>query len=159
MKVLILIFSLIVLTAFAEEPAWLTPSNPSPTITVEWDASTSTNVVSYNIYYGIGHGQYTNRVQITSGLTIRITLAERGLKYYLAATAVDSTGLESDFSNEITYTAPEPPGPPVMHPTFTATIESQDGLFAPWEEQADLQYSLDSTAEHKFFRLKIETNQ
>lgn len=94
---------------------FLQPSNnPPASIQLAWDASSSPDVGSYNVYYGVGSGQYTNKVtSVGTNLTVTITLL-RGASYYFAATAVSTNGLESDFSNEINYRPANKPVPPFL---------------------------------------------
>jgi hypothetical protein len=75
---------------------------------------------SYNIYYGGKSGNYTNKV---SGiLTASITLA--GLMgadtYYFAATTVNTAGIESLLSKEISYLIPSSSVVPSQQPTLTS---------------------------------------
>ena len=60
--------------------------------------------VRYNVHYGTGSLAYTNVVTATN-TTVEIIGLKEALVYYFAATAVDDTGLESDFSNEVTWRA------------------------------------------------------
>ena len=80
---------------------------PPGTVTLAWDPSSGTNVIAnYNVYYGVASATYTNvvaagtnthRVRLQSGL---------GVTYYFAATAVDTNGLESDYSTEVSALIP-----------------------------------------------------
>lgn len=89
-------------------------------VSLAWDSSTDPSVVSYNIYMGSQSRAYTNSVS-ASCCTGAFTNLVPGVTYYFAATAVDSAGLESDYSVEVAYTVPIStnlppgvPGPPVM---------------------------------------------
>jgi len=97
--------------------AQLVPSNTPPSVTLAWDASPSTNIVHYNIYVGYNSGQYVDR--LNTGNTNQFTIADliAGKSYFFAATAVDSSGQESVFSNEVSYTAPGRPTPPILRIT------------------------------------------
>jgi fibronectin type 3 domain-containing protein len=78
-------------------------------VTLSWQASTTSNV-TYNVYFGtISGGPYTrvNSSPIT-GLTYQDLGAIAGNTYYYVATAVDSSGNESVYSNEIKVTIPTP---------------------------------------------------
>ncbi len=76
-------------------------------VTLAWDPSPSTNLAGYNVYYGAGCGQYTNIVNAGNTTTVTIPGLVQGVTYFFAATAYDTSELESDFSNEIVYTVPE----------------------------------------------------
>ena len=70
-------------------------------VTLTWTASTSPNVIGYNIYRGpASNGLFT---RITSLLVADTTFTDNavqsGQTYYYVATAVDSSGRESAYSN------------------------------------------------------------
>ncbi len=77
-------------------------------VTLAWDPSPDANVVRYYVYYGAGSADYTNRVNAGNATSVTISNLLVAGGYYFAATAVDDSGLESDFSNEISYTVPVP---------------------------------------------------
>jgi len=85
----------------------VTPTQHSVNLT--WTASTS-SVSGYNIYRGTqSGGPY---VKISSNLqtstTYRDSTVQSGTSYYYVVTAVDSTGAESSYSNEVTAVIPTP---------------------------------------------------
>lgn len=71
-----------------------------------WNPSPDTNVVGYNIYYGISSGHYTSEISAGNNTTVEVTGLVQGVTYYFAATSYDSSGDESDFSNEASYYIP-----------------------------------------------------
>lgn len=75
-------------------------------ITLAWDPSTGPNVSGYNVYYGTASGSYSKT--ISSGMATNATITDltAGVTYYFAATAVDTAGLESAYSNEVEFTMP-----------------------------------------------------
>jgi hypothetical protein len=85
------------------------------TVTLAWYASPGTNVIAeYTIYYGVASRTYTNVQSAGTNLTLSVSNLVEGETYYFAATAVDSFGLESDYSTEV-FTVigqkrPEPAG-------------------------------------------------
>ena len=87
----------------------LTPlaSLAAGTVTLAWDASSGTNVIAnYNVYYGVASGTYTNSVSAGTNLTVSVSNLVEGTTYYFAATAVDTDGLESDYSTEVSTLIP-----------------------------------------------------
>lgn len=76
-------------------------------VTLAWDSSPDPTVVGYNIYSGVASGTYTNRVDAGNATTGNISNLVEGTTYFFAVTAYDASGLESDFSNEISFTVPE----------------------------------------------------
>ena len=79
---------------------------PTASLTLAWDASASTNVMNYKIYYGTNSGSYPQVVSAGQATQTTIAGFTPGTTYYFAATASDSTGLESAFSTEISFTVP-----------------------------------------------------
>ncbi len=78
-------------------------SDPT-SVSLAWNPSPDTNVVGYRLYYGAVSGQYTNSVLVGSTSATTITGLVNGTTYYFAITAHDAGGLESAFSNEVSYT-------------------------------------------------------
>lgn len=70
-------------------------------VNLAWDPSPSTNVVRYNLYYGAKSGEYTNCSSAGSNLFFLVSGLNQFETYYFAATALDTLGLESDFSDEL----------------------------------------------------------
>jgi hypothetical protein len=71
-------------------------------LTLAWDASASTNVVGYRLYYGTNTRSYQFVTNTSLMLTQSVALPHRG-RWFFAATAYDANGLESDFSNEVSW--------------------------------------------------------
>ena len=101
-------------------------------VTLAWDSSTDTNLgpITYNIYWGVATRTYTNSASAGTNLTLTVTNLARGSTYYFAATALctnsfptngTSTNLvESDYSTEVSWTAPFPPAIPTTFRIITA---------------------------------------
>jgi Abnormal spindle-like microcephaly-assoc'd, ASPM-SPD-2-Hydin len=85
-------------------------SAPQHSVSLTWNASTSSNVVGYNVYRGtVSGGPYT---RINSSLETSTSdtdnTVQGGQTYYYVVTAVDSTGAESVYSNQTTAVIPYP---------------------------------------------------
>lgn len=83
----------------------------SHSVVLTWDASTSPDVVGYNVYRsGVSGGPYTelNGSLPVAGLTYTDTAVLAGQTYYYVVTAVDSEGIESAYSNEASASVPSP---------------------------------------------------
>ena len=77
------------------------------TATLVWDPSSGTDVITnYNIYYGVASATYTAVVAAGTNTTVSISNLAEGTTYYFAATAVDTFGLESDYSIEASALIP-----------------------------------------------------
>ena len=75
---------------------------PPQSATLAWDPSPGTNgIANYNVYYGVASATYTNVVAAGTNTTVSISNLVNGTTYYFAATAVATSGLESDYSAEV----------------------------------------------------------
>jgi hypothetical protein len=83
---------------------------PQHSVNLSWTASTSQNIIGYNIYRSVkSGGPYSriNSVLNASTLYTDSTVTD-GLTYYYVTTAVDSTNVESAYSNQTTAVIPPP---------------------------------------------------
>jgi Malectin domain len=90
---------------------FLAPCALAAPLTLAWDAAAG--ATGYLIHYGTASRHYTATVQVTDGHTTTAALSalDPAQVYYMAVTAYDDAGDESDFSNEILY---QPAHPEVM---------------------------------------------
>ena len=109
----------------------------SASVTLAWDPSPDPDVVGYRVYVGQSSGVYAPPVDLGNQTSVTISNLQEGIPYFFAVTAYNSLGLESDPSNEVSFTPPivDPPRDPnaplftrarlLMKPqmTFTAAIE------------------------------------
>jgi hypothetical protein len=73
-------------------------------VKLAWSASPSPGVAAYRVYYGPTSGAYTSFVQVAAPvMSAVIGNLPDGVTHYLAAKAVDTAGVESDYSNEATF--------------------------------------------------------
>jgi hypothetical protein len=82
----------------------------SHSATLNWIASTSTNVVGYNVYRGTQSGGPYTKLNGTpvAATTYADSNVTAGTTYYYVVTAVDSTGAESAHSTEVSAAIPTP---------------------------------------------------
>ncbi len=101
-------------------------------VTLAWDPSPDASVVAYKVYYGPSSRSYTNSIQVGNVTNASIAGLMEGATYYFGATALDNSGLESDFSNETVFTVPVPPGnqSPTLNTLASVTINESAGLQA-----------------------------
>ncbi len=84
--------------------------------TFSWLPNTGSNLAGYKVYYGVtsGHYDYVTDVHFPTPNDGRVQASIGGLSegttYYFAATAYDTSGVESDYSTEAVY-SPPPPNP------------------------------------------------
>jgi Abnormal spindle-like microcephaly-assoc'd, ASPM-SPD-2-Hydin len=82
----------------------------SHSATLNWIASTSSNVVGYYVYRGTQSGGPYTKLNGTpvAATTYTDSNVVAGATYFYVVTAVDSTGLESAHSKEVSATIPTP---------------------------------------------------
>ncbi len=80
-------------------------------VSLSWQAPTQnvdgtalTDLAGFRIYYGQISGSYTDHVDVTSPTSTAQSLTLPSGTYYFAMTAVDGSGNESAYSNEVTKT-------------------------------------------------------
>jgi F5/8 type C domain/Bacterial TSP3 repeat len=72
-------------------------------VTLAWDAVSDPSLAGYKLYYGYASGQYSFNVNVGNTTTASLSGLDQSKVYYVAVTAYDTAGNESDFSNEVTY--------------------------------------------------------
>ena len=91
------------------------PSVPSPppstSVTLAWNADQATadpgtNPTGYKLYIGFSSGNYTQTENVGSATTVRVTNLISGSTYYFVVTAYDAAGIQSPYSNQVSYTVP-----------------------------------------------------
>lgn len=131
-------------------------------VMLAWDASPSPAVINYRIYFGTNTGNYLFVTNAGLVLTQRVLLPHTG-RWFFAATAMDTNGLESGFSNEVQWEA-KPRSPVVRSETWvrlTPVIERSTNLVT-WESYAGEATWIAATNQMEFFatrRLLIEQVQ
>ena len=126
------------------------PTNKPPRVMVAWDANPEPDVAGYKVYHGLGSRFYdevdtvtnvmTNGTVQVSSTNIILSGFIRGTNYYFAATAFNTSNLESDFSEEAVLFIPSIPSAPGGLETTNevvvlvmAKIEEADDPAGPWE--------------------------
>lgn len=93
------------LLALFHHPTPAQSATPPPTysVTVAWDPNPEPTVIGYRAYYGVASRVYTNIVDVGNTTSVTLSGLAEGTRYYFAITAYDILGLESDFSDELSY--------------------------------------------------------
>jgi hypothetical protein len=76
----------------------------SAQVTLSWNPNPEPDIAGYKVYYGTGSRIYSWFFDVGNVTTHTITNLPDGTTYYFAATAYDTTGLESTKSGEATTT-------------------------------------------------------
>jgi hypothetical protein len=92
-------------------------------ISLEWDANGEPDLSGYRVYYGTSSGHYTASVDVGNSTHCVISNLVQGVTYYFSATAYDSEGNESGFSDEIVYAVPAA----VPSPGSPSSVGGADG--------------------------------
>lgn len=75
-------------------------------VSLAWDPNTESNLAGYKIYYGTSSRSYGDPICVINQTTCTIENLTEGQTYYFAATAYDTLGNESAYSEELVYTVP-----------------------------------------------------
>lgn len=103
------------------------------TVTLAWDASPGTNVIAnYKLYFGVASKTYTNSVSAGTNLTVSVSNLVVGATYWFAATAVDTLGLESDYSTEVSTLITPPAKPKPTPPGKTRKVAGRKLFLVRW---------------------------
>ncbi|MBN1155932.1 fibronectin type III domain-containing protein, partial [candidate division KSB1 bacterium] len=89
-------------------------------IRVAWNPNPEADIAGYRFYYGTDSHHYSQSVDVGNALNYTTRELVRGVKYYFALTAYDSSKNESEYSSEISLKIPdqvidqEPPQVPLI---------------------------------------------
>jgi hypothetical protein len=75
-------------------------------VTLAWNPNPEPDVSGYIVYYGNASRHYPYSTNVGNVTTATVYGLNEGLTYYFAVTATNTSGLESDFSNEVTNAIP-----------------------------------------------------
>lgn len=114
-------------------------------ITLQWDASVSTDVTGYKFYYGTKARTYGTPVDVGNVLTYYVVGLPEGT-YFFAVTAYNTTA-ESDFSNEVqtTILGTAPAGPVGITGPMLVTIAATSATLS-WRTPT----AMDSRIEYQY---------
>jgi fibronectin type 3 domain-containing protein len=104
-------------SALVASNAWNSPASitlsgtgaqPNHLVTLAWTESST--VIGYNVYRGpVSGGPYTKiNSSLDASTTFTDTTVQAGQTYYWVVTAVNSSNVESTYSNEAAATIPTP---------------------------------------------------
>ena len=91
-----------ILTAIIIVLIFFTPAGAAH-LDLAWDANTEPDLAGYRVYYGTASREYgiDNSIDVGNTTTYRVDSLLEGVTYYIAVTAYDTYGNESDFSDEV----------------------------------------------------------
>src|SRR6266446_704159 len=89
-------------------------------VTLAWDANTAPNIVGYRLYTGTTSGVYTQQIEVGNNTSTSVSNLVDGTTYFFAVTDYNTSGVESAYSNQVSYTAPLATPTPPTTPTPTS---------------------------------------
>jgi len=78
------------------------PVNPYVAV-LGWDPSPDPAVSGYRVYYGTASGNYSSSILAGNMTTVTVTGLAAGVTYFFVVTAIDTNGVESAYSGEISF--------------------------------------------------------
>lgn len=81
-------------------------------VTVSWDPNPEPDVTEYRVYIGTASRDYGRVQSAGSSTTSIVENLNPGTTYFIAVTAVNDSGMQSDYSVEVVYTPPTRPSAP-----------------------------------------------
>lgn len=82
-------------------------------VSLAWDANSESDLAGYKIYASLTSGSYisSNSVDVGNVTSYTVTGLQASTTYYFVATAYDTDGYESDYSDEVNKTTAADPAP------------------------------------------------
>ncbi|GEM_PF-1851240 len=119
------IFAAIMLAAAPALPA---PAGTKASVRLTWDPNPEFNLTGYRVHYGPDSRTYLETLDAGTRSSTQLTSLTPGETYYCVITAVNTLGLESDYSNEISFSIPPRPASPLLQaPVVPQTPSGQSG--------------------------------
>jgi Fibronectin type III domain len=107
-------------------------------VSLAWDAPTDPSVVGYDVHYGASSSSLTMTQDVGASTTATISGLTTGLTYYFAVTAYNAAGVNSGYSNAVSYTpgtttppASQPPGLAIDATTYFDQVTASATVVAP----------------------------
>jgi hypothetical protein len=76
---------------------------PPAQATLIWDPNSQPDLAGYKLHYGLASKDYDTVIDVGNQTTYTLTGLKARRTYYIAVTAYTTSGLESDYSNEVTF--------------------------------------------------------
>lgn len=87
--------------------ALIPATHADQSVTLAWDPNPEPDVAGYIVYFGNASRNYPYQTNVGNVTTATVYGLQEGLTYFFAITATNTSGLESDFSNEVTNAVPQ----------------------------------------------------
>jgi predicted phage tail protein len=77
------------------------PSTGTATVSLSWNRNTESDLAYYRVHYGTSSRSYSNSIGVGTTTSSTISGLTPGAIYYFALTAVDTSGNQSSYSQEV----------------------------------------------------------
>lgn len=104
-------------------------------VRLKWDANPETDIACYKVWYGTASGNYSEPITITGATRAILADLDSGTLYYAAVQAVNTAGVSSEMSDEISFIPPSspPPPPPVDPPAYLRFAIIRERTIDGWQ--------------------------
>ena len=92
----------------------LAPAQTTQSVSLAWDTDADPSVVGYEVHYGTSASSLTATQDAGVSTTATVSGLTPGTTYYFAVTAYNATGVNSTYSNEVSYTPTASAQPPAF---------------------------------------------
>jgi hypothetical protein len=108
-------------------------------LTLAWDPNTEPDIAGYKLYCGEASGRYIASIDVGNVTQFQPTLKNLnpGDKAFFVVSAYNTSGLESDYSNEVSYTKPALP-----QPTLEISVDAFGMVQLAWVTYPGLFYTV-----------------
>ena len=105
-------------------------------VTLAWDSNTESDLAGYRVYYGTASRNYSMFIDVGRVNTYTVSGLTDGRTYYFAATAYNTSNVESAYSSEVshrtcTYSI-SPPSASVAPQATTGAVQVTTQTGCPW---------------------------
>ncbi len=113
---------------------------------LSWNANTEPDLSGYKVYYGASSGNYGTPISVGNTTSHSLTNLSDGT-YFFAVTAIDTSGNESGFSNEVSKTLSASDSTAPIISTINAGNTTSSGSTITWttDEVSDTQIEYGTT--------------
>ena len=87
--------------------------------TLAWNASSDPSVAGYELRYGTSSGNPSQSIDVLKTTTFTVSNLNDATTYYFVVAAYNAAKVESQPSNEVSYTTPSPSSTPTAGPTIS----------------------------------------
>lgn len=100
-------------------------------VALAWNANSESDLAGYRVYYGTTSRVYGIHLEVaipavaSTTVSASVTGLQPGQRYYFAVTALARDGFESGYSQEVTYSMPNPAMPPVVTESFVVSEHAE----------------------------------